>query len=122
MSTIAAALINWNELWKIVIAALVGGTGVVIVFGLLLLGISRGKTATNPTTRYGLYTLSGLCGIAVIAVAAVGIYAMTQKPSPAKTKPKPAVTALARTSATQSRPPAQLEPPTSSASTPTTER
>ena len=89
MSTIAAALINWNELWKIVIAALVGGTGVVIVFGLLLLGISRGKTATNSTTRYGLYTLSGLCGIAVIAVAALGIYAMTQKPSSAKSKPKP---------------------------------
>jgi cytochrome b561 len=103
MSTIAAALINWNELWKIVIAALVGGTGVVIVFGLLLLGISRGKTATNPTTRYGLYTLSGLCGILVVAVAAVGIYAMTQKPSPANTKPKPAGTTLAPTSVAQSR-------------------
>jgi cytochrome b561 len=94
MSTIAAALVNWNELWKIVIAALVGGTGVVIVFGLLLLGVSRAKTATDPTGRYGLYTLSGLCGILVVAVAAVGIYAMTRKPSPAKPKPKPAATRL----------------------------
>jgi hypothetical protein len=53
MSLIATALINWNELWKIILAALVGGTGVVIFFGLLLLGISRGQTAMRPSTRYG---------------------------------------------------------------------
>jgi hypothetical protein len=99
MSTAAAALINWNELWKIVIAALVGGTGVVIVFGLLLLGISR-----------------------VVAVAAVGIYAMTQKPSPAQLKPKPAAITLAPTSATIAPRQANIKPPTSSASTPTPER
>jgi hypothetical protein len=101
MSPIAAALINWNELWKIILTALVGGTGVVIVFGLLLLGISRGQTATSPTTRYGLYTLSGLCGILVLAVAAIGIYAMTQKPSSAKPKPKAAAATLAPISATE---------------------
>lgn len=88
MTTIATALINWNELWKIVLAALLGGTGVVIVFGLLLLGISRGKTAAGSITRYGLYVLSGLCGVLVVAVAAVGIYAMTQKPSSATPKPR----------------------------------
>ena len=71
-----------------------------IVFGLLLLGISRGRTATKPTTRYGLYTLSGLCGVLVVAVAAIGIYAMTQKPSSAKPKPKAAATKLGPSSAT----------------------
>lgn len=76
MTPIAAALVTWNELWKIP-TALVGGTGVVIVFELLLLGISRGRTATTPTPRYALYTLSGLCGLHVVAVAAIGIYAMT---------------------------------------------
>jgi NADH:ubiquinone oxidoreductase subunit 6 (subunit J) len=101
MSSIAAALVNWQELWKIIVTALVGGTGVVIVFGLLLLGISRGKTATKPTTRCGLYTLSGLCGILVVAVAAIGIYAMTQKPSSTRPKPKPAAAALAPASATE---------------------
>ena len=101
MSPIAAALVNWNELWKIILTAIVGGTGVVIVFGLLLLGISRGKTATKPTTRYALYTLSGLCGILVVAVAAIGIYAMTQKPSSTKPKPKPSAATLARASATE---------------------
>jgi NADH:ubiquinone oxidoreductase subunit 6 (subunit J) len=101
MSAIAAALVNWNELWKIILSALVGGTGVVIVFALLLLGISRGQTATKRTTRYGLYTLSGLCGILVLAVAAIGIYAMTQKPSSTKPKPKTAAATFAPASATE---------------------
>jgi hypothetical protein len=95
ITIIAIVLVNWQELWKIIVSALVGGTGVVIVFGLLLLGISRGKTATKPVTRYGLYILSGLCGVLIIAVAAVGVYAMTQKPSFAKPKPKAAAATLA---------------------------
>src|SRR4051794_22466253 len=95
MSTSATALINWNELGKIGLTALVAGTGVVIVFGLLLLGISRGKTATRPSTRYGLYTLSGLCGVLVVVTAAVGVYAMTRKPSSARPKPKAAAARLA---------------------------
>jgi hypothetical protein len=102
-TTLAAALVNWSELWKIVLAALVGGTGVAIVFGLLLLGISRGKTAPKPTIRYGLYTLSGLCGVLVVAVMAVGVYAMTQKPSSAKPKPKTAAAAVAPAGATRQR-------------------
>jgi hypothetical protein len=103
MSPIATALINWHELWKIILAALVGGTGVVIVFGLLLLGISRGRAATNAPARLGLYTLSGFCGLLVVAVAALGIYAMTQKSSPAKPKPKTAAILLAPASMTQER-------------------
>lgn len=103
MSPVATGLVNWSELWKIILTALVGGTGVVIVFGLLLLGISRGKTATRPVSRYGLLTLSGLCGVLVVAVAAAGVYAMTQKPSAANPKPKPAATMRAPASATQQR-------------------
>jgi uncharacterized membrane protein len=89
--TIASALINWAELWKIVLVALVGGTGVVSVFGLLLLGVSRAKTATRPTAQYGLYALSGLCGVIVVAVAIVGVYAMTQKSASPAPKPKASV-------------------------------
>ena len=103
MNPTAAALINWNELWMIIVTALVGGTGVVIVFGLLLLGISRSRTATKPTTRYGLCVLSGLCGILVVAVAAIGIYAMTQKPSSPQPKPEAAAATLAPGSATRQR-------------------
>lgn len=101
MSTIATALIIWSDLWKIILAALVGGTGVVIVFGLLLLAISRGRTATRPTARYGLYALSGLCGVLVVAVAVAGIYAMTQKPSSAKPRPKTAAAILGPAGITQ---------------------
>ena len=73
----AAALINrQSELSTIIFIALVGGTGVVIVFGLLLLGISRSRTATKATTRYRLYVLSGLRGNLVVAVA--GYSASTQ--------------------------------------------
>jgi hypothetical protein len=91
ITTVATALVNWNALARIVLAALIGGTGVVIVFGFLLLGISRGKTAKRPAERYALFTLSGVCGVLVVAVAAVGIYAMTQKPSSNKPKPKATV-------------------------------
>jgi hypothetical protein len=101
MSTIATALINWNEIGKIGLTAFVAGTGVVIVFGTLLLGISRGKTATRPAARCGLYTLSGICGVLVVAVAAVGIYAMTQKPTSARPKPHAAAATPAPASATQ---------------------
>jgi hypothetical protein len=93
--TVATALINWSELWRIVAAALVGGTGVVIVFGLVLIGISRGKSAGRPITRYGLYALSGVCGALLVVVAAVGVYAMTQKRSSGKSKPRTAATTLA---------------------------
>jgi hypothetical protein len=106
MSTaIAATLVNWSDFWEIMVAALVGGTGVAIVFGLLLLGVSRGKTATRATTRYGLYTFSGLCGVLVIAAMAVGVYAMTQKPSSAKPRPRPkaAAAGVAPAGVTQGR-------------------
>jgi nitrate reductase gamma subunit len=87
-TTTATALLNWNEMSKIVLVALVGGTGVVIVFGLLLLCVSRGRCETRPLVRYGLFTVSGLCGMLVVAIAAVGVYAMTQKSSSAKPKTK----------------------------------
>jgi NADH:ubiquinone oxidoreductase subunit 6 (subunit J) len=90
ITILGTALVNWNALGKITLAALIGGTGVVIVFGFLLLGISRGRTANSPTQRFALFTLSGICGVLCVAVAVIGIYAMTQKPSTAKPKPKAA--------------------------------
>jgi hypothetical protein len=90
MSTIATSLVDWTALWRIVLAALVGGTGVVVVFGLLLLCLSRSRTALRRRTRYGLYTVSGLCGVLIVAVAAAGLYAMTSKPSSPSPAPGPA--------------------------------
>jgi uncharacterized protein HemX len=62
----------------------------VIVFGLLLLGISRAKTAAKSSVRYGFYTLSGLCAVLIAAIAAAGVYTMTQKRSSGKPPPKAA--------------------------------
>jgi hypothetical protein len=75
-------IIDWSAILKIVIAALIGGVGIVVVFGFLLLGL---KFATNEDGTYGEssrmtgYALSAICGIVVIGVIALGIYAMTQK-------------------------------------------
>ena|SRR5947209_19294480 len=93
MTPIATALVNWTELWRIVLAALIGGAGVVIMFGLMVVGVSRGRTAARRSARYGLFALSGLCGVLVVAVAAVGVYAMAQKPSSVTPKPKTAAAA-----------------------------
>jgi hypothetical protein len=80
MSSLATALINWDALWKIVLAAFVAGIGVVLAFGVLLLGVSRARQATSEGGRYAYYGLSFLCGALCLTVVAIGIYAMANKP------------------------------------------
>jgi hypothetical protein len=78
-------IIDWSAIWKIVIAALVGGCGIVIVFGFLLLGVKyaglgddSGTTHTESSKVIG-YALAAVCGLLVLGVIALGVYAMTQK-------------------------------------------
>jgi hypothetical protein len=77
-------IIDGSALWKIILVALIGGSGVVIVYGFLLLGIkyattpNAGGTQTQRSKLIG-YTVAALCGLAVLAVIALGVYAMTQK-------------------------------------------
>ena len=94
MSSLATALINWNALWRIALAAVVGGIGVVLAFGVLLLGVSRARDAKSEGMRYAYYTLSAACGALCVAVVAIGIYAMAKKPAskPAKPSTKAALT------------------------------
>ncbi len=80
-------IIDWSAIGKIVIAGLIGGCGVVIVFGFLLLGLkfagvgdTSGGTHTEGSKMTG-YALAAICAIVVIAVIVLGIYAITQKPS-----------------------------------------
>jgi hypothetical protein len=87
MLLFGSPIVDWSAILKVVIAALVGGCGVVIVFGFLLLGLkfagvgdSSGGTHTESSKMTG-YTLAALCGIVVIAVIVLGIYAIIQKPS-----------------------------------------
>jgi hypothetical protein len=94
MTLLAAAstpLINWGALWRIAAAALIGGAGVVILFGFLLFGVKRANEAKTEGQRIGAYAVSGVCGVICIGIVVVGIYAMAHKPSskpapPAKSK------------------------------------
>ena len=77
-------IIDGSALWKIIVVALVGGSGVVVVYGFLLLGLKYATTADSSgaqTERSKLigYALAAICGLAVIGVIVVGIYAMTKK-------------------------------------------
>ena len=77
-------LIDGSALWKIILVALIGGCGIVVVYGFLLLGIKYATTADASGTQTERskvigYALAGLCGLAVLGVIAIGVYAMTQK-------------------------------------------
>jgi hypothetical protein len=112
MFVFATPIIDWTAMWKICLVALAAGAGVVIFFGFLLLGL---KFAQGPATgasheatagdvqnagtngppgagaRLGGFTLALLCGVICIGVVAIGVYAMTQKPSSKPAKPKSAL-------------------------------
>jgi hypothetical protein len=85
MLVFGSPIINWSAILKIVIAALIGGCGIVIVYGFLLLGVKyaglgddTGQTHTETSKVVG-YALAGICAILVVGVVVLGIYAMTQK-------------------------------------------
>ena len=76
-------IIDWTAIWKIVLVALIGGGGVVIVYGFLLLGLKYAGVGDDAPhqerARVTGYALAGICGLLVIGVIVIGIYAMTQK-------------------------------------------
>jgi hypothetical protein len=96
MSAVAASLINWSALGKIVLVALVGGGGVVIALGLVLLSVERAKAAAGRGRRIAHWGSAGACGMCCIAALAVAIYAMVEKPA-AKPAPKSTPARIART-------------------------
>lgn len=102
MAILATELVNWSALWKIVLAALLGGAGVVIVFGFLLLGVKIANDAKSGGREWAGYALAAVCGFVCVAVIVVGIYAMVNKPSkkPAPKKTPVALTAPSVRSAT----------------------
>jgi hypothetical protein len=87
MLVFGAAIINWSAILKIVIAALIGGCGIVIVYGFLLLGLKYATTATGSSGTHSEsskvvgYALAAICAILVVGVVVLGIYAIIQKPS-----------------------------------------
>jgi heme/copper-type cytochrome/quinol oxidase subunit 2 len=95
----STAIVDWNAMWKIFLVVLLAGTGTVIVFGFLLLGLKfANRLGTDDTevggsegARVGGYVLAAVCGVIVIAVVGIGVYAMTKKPSSKPAKPKAAL-------------------------------
>lgn len=92
MLVLATQYINWSALGKIVLAALIGGAGVVIVFGFLLMGVKIANNAKGGGREWAGYALAGVCGLFCVAVIAAGLYAILNKP---KSKPAPKKTAAA---------------------------
>jgi hypothetical protein len=77
-------IVDWSAILKIVIVALVGGCGIVIVYGFLLLGVKFATTTGSSGTQRESskvigYTLAAICAILVLGVIVLGIYAMTKK-------------------------------------------
>ena len=80
MLALAAPIVVWSALWKIVAASLIGGAGVAIVFGFVVLGVERAQNAgDNGTARIGGYGLALVAAAFCIFAVVVGVYAMTQK-------------------------------------------
>jgi NADH:ubiquinone oxidoreductase subunit 6 (subunit J) len=84
MALLASEFINWSALGKIVLVALVGGVGVVVVFGVLLAGVKIATNAKSGGREWAGYALAGVCGIVCVGAVVVAIYAMAHKP---KSKP-----------------------------------
>lgn len=76
----ASPIVVWSAIWKIVVASLVGGAGVAIVFGFVILGVERaGRTGEAGGTRILDYSVALVAGAFCIFAVVIGIYAMTKK-------------------------------------------
>jgi hypothetical protein len=78
---LASSLVDTSALWKIIAAGFAGGAGVVIAFGLVLLGTSRLGEARNGSAaaRSGYVLLVLIGGAFCVAALIVGFVAMTKK-------------------------------------------
>lgn len=88
MIVLATPLVEWDDVLKILLAGLIGAVGVVVLYGFLLLAVSRARGSKSEGVRIVDYAIAGVCGFLCIAVVVIGIYAMVNKPKPSSSKPK----------------------------------
>ena len=79
---VLAELVAWGDLGKVVAVGLVGGVGLVVTWGLLLLGLERTQEVragarTGGALGYGAMALVG--GACTLALLGLGLWAITQK-------------------------------------------
>ena len=77
----ASSLIDFDALWKIVVAGVAGGAGVVVAFGFVLLGRARYAQARegDVVSRGASVLLAALGGVLCAAALIVGFIALTKK-------------------------------------------
>jgi hypothetical protein len=77
----ASSLVDFDALWKIVLAGFAGGAGVVVAFGFVLLGRSRYAHARHGDVlrRGASLLLAALGGVLCTAALIVGFIALTKK-------------------------------------------
>jgi hypothetical protein len=88
MIVLATPLVMWDDVLKILLAGLIGAVGVVVLYGFLLLAVSRARSSTSEGVRILDYVIAGVCGTLCIAAVVIGIYAMVNKPKPSSSKAK----------------------------------
>ena len=86
MFVLADPIVDWNAMWKIGLVVLVAGTGTVVAFGFVLLGLklaNRLGTVDSDGTqaRPAGYLLALACALICVGIVAIGVYAMVNKPS-----------------------------------------
>ena len=80
MLGIAAPIVVLSALWKIIVASLVGGAGVAIVFGFVVLGVERAQNQDGGGgARVMNYSIAAVAAAFCLFAVAIGVYAMTQK-------------------------------------------
>ena len=88
MTALATALVNWSALGKIILIGLVGGVGVVLVFGLGVYAFERFESAKSLGAKILDATFIGLAGVFCVGAIVVGIIAMAN-PSHGSSSKKP---------------------------------
>ncbi|RCG32311.1 hypothetical protein DQ384_07380 [Sphaerisporangium album] len=63
--------VDLDALWKVLVAALLGGAGLVAVYSLALVGLSNGRAAGR--------VVAGLCFLLVAVGIVLGLYVMLAK-------------------------------------------
>jgi hypothetical protein len=76
----SSPIIVWSAIWKIVVASLVGGAGVAIVFGFVVLGTERAQApGAGVAARAINWSIAAVAAAFCIFAVVAGIYAMSHK-------------------------------------------
>jgi len=79
---IVAELVAWGDLGKVVAVGLLGGVGLVVTWGVLLLGLERTlqiRSGARPGALVGYGAMALLGALCTLALLGLGLWAITQK-------------------------------------------